>query len=147
MVIKLLPSQIPIFWEAIKFAVVSVDEVIEKDREAYLNLLLHSLLNSKSQCFVRLNEERRLSALFITRFSINKVTGEKNLSIRILYSWKRSQDEEWKDTFAVIKKFAEHEGCTDITFRSKNPRIWHLGEIMGFKESSRAFTLRMEGSQ
>lgn len=145
MVIKLLPQQIPAFWEAIKFATVSADEIDEKIREVYLIDLLHSLLNSKAQCFIKLDSERKLQALLITKFQIDKFTGVKSLFIMPFFSWSRATFEEWKSDFLTIKQFAEKEGCKYVTFNSRNQRVWELGEVLGFVESIRTFYLDLGG--
>lgn len=145
MVIRILSSQIPAFWEVIKFAVVSVNEVDKENWGVYLNNLLHSLLNDKSQCFVRFNDERKLLALLITELSISKITNEKSLLLQVLYSWKRTEDKEWVEEFTFIKEFASHEECKHISFESRNPRVWQLGEALGFKENLRRFDLTLGG--
>ena len=142
MVIRLLPNQIPRFWEAIKFASTHAEDVSEEDRGDYLNSLLHSLLNDKSQCFVKLGEERNLLAIAVTQLVVDKVTNEKSLFLKILYSWKYSLDEEWKDRFVLIRQFAESEKCKYIYFEARNPKVWQVGEAIGFKEHFRTF--RME---
>jgi hypothetical protein len=144
MVIKLLPSQIPMFWEAIKRAAISADEVNKENWGVYLNELLHSLLNDRSQCFVRLNEEKRLLALMITRLSVDKITNEKGLSLQVLYSWKHVEDKEWQDDYNFIKEFTKHEKCKYIFFESRNPRLWKLAESVGFRENLRKFVLSLE---
>jgi hypothetical protein len=133
------------FWEAIKYATINADEVDEGIRGAYLNDLLHSLLNSKAQCFVKLDNERRLQALIITKFTMDKITGEKNLFIMPFFSWKRADLEDWMEDFLLIKKFAEQEECKYITFNSRNPRVWEIGKALGFTEGLRMFSLDLGG--
>jgi hypothetical protein len=145
MVIKLLSSQIPMFWEAIKFAAISADEIDKENWGVYLNKLLHSLLNDRSQCFVRLDNERRLLALLVTRFSIDRITNEKSLFIQALYSWKRTENKEWEEVLMFVRKFAENEKCKYISFESRNPRIWQLTAVFGFKEELRSFKLSLGG--
>lgn len=141
--IRLLPTQIPSFWEAIKYATVQAGEVNEKDRQACLNELLHALLNEKAQCFVRLNDERRLLAILITRLQIDKVTGDKNLFAQAMYSWKHASEELWQDVMKFVGDFAIHEQCKYITFESNNERLWKLAKFFGFRESLRKFVLSL----
>jgi len=142
-IIRIPPIQIPFFWEVIKQTVVQADEVEVKDRPFYFNSLLHSLLNDKSQCFVRLNEEKRLLALMITKIAIDKITGDKSLSIQNLYSWKMVDDKEWQNDFLFFRSFAKKEDCKYVSFESRNPRVWQLGELAGFREKSRMFSLTL----
>jgi hypothetical protein len=107
--IKLLPAQIPQQWELIKFVVVRVDEVNDKDLQPYLNELLHVLLNGKAQCFLGLSEKRNITGVWITRLMIDKITGEKYLFAQILYSFKFVDDESRKQEIDFIKEFARKE--------------------------------------
>ncbi|MDP2159444.1 MAG: hypothetical protein Q8K02_03110 [Flavobacterium sp.] len=137
--------QIPSFWETIKFCCVQADEVESKDLQPYFNELLHSLLNEKSQCFVKLGDDKTLLALSVTRILIDKITGQKSLFIQILYSWKRFEDKEWQEGFNFIKEFAEHEQCKYIYFEPRNPRIWEMAEFLGCQESNRKFIFNIGG--
>jgi len=145
MIIRLLSTQIPQAWELIKFACVKADEVNNGDMPHYFNELLHALLSDKAQCFVKLDDERKILALLITRIMIDKITGRKSLLIQALYSWKSVDDKEWQDGFNFVKEFAKHEQCKRISFESRNPRVWQLTETLGFRENLRRFTLNMDG--
>ena len=142
--IKLLPAQIPQQWELIKYITVKVDEVDEKDLQPYLNELLHALLNGKAQCFLGLSEKRNITGVWITRLMIDKITGEKYLFAQILYSFKFVDDESRKQEIDFIKEFARKEQCSYISFRSRNKRIWKIGEMNGFRENFRTFSFRLE---
>jgi len=142
-VIRLLPVQVVKLWEAIKYGVIRADEVKEKDRQVYLNELLHALLNEKAQCFVRLSDDRRLLAMLITRFQVNKITGDKELYLQGLYSWEAVNDEVWQHDMDFVKEFARREKCNRITFKSNNPRAMEIGELSGFKENIREFVLNL----
>ena len=144
MVIKLLPVQIPAFWEAIKFTSTQADEVEKKNRPVYLNRLLHSLLNDKSQCFVRLDNERRLHSVMITNIEVDKISGEETLNLLAYYSWIKINNETWSDDFVFAKNFAVHNQCEQICFSSHNPRICEMSKRFGFKEKSRLFAYKME---
>lgn len=142
--IKLLPAQIPTYWELLKFVVVTVDEVNEKDLQPYLNELLHALLNNKAQCFLELNENRNIVSVCISRFMVNKVTGEKYLFLQNAYAFKADGDEVRKQFLDFLKDFARKEQCAYLSFTSRNKRIWLLGEMAGFKEKVRVFEFRLE---
>lgn len=139
MIVRLLPTQIPAFWGAIKYAIVQTDEIEEKDQQRCLNKLLHSLLNDKSQCFVRLDDERKLLTVVVTKIVIDRITSEKSLQIQSLYSWAVINNKEWQNDFLLVKEFAKHEECQHITFDSPNPRIWQVGKQLGFREKLRTF--------
>lgn len=139
MVTKLLPSQIPCLWEAIKFASISTDGIPLKDQPLYLNRLLAALLSEKAQCFVRLDDSRMLMALVITRLIFDEVTGEKSLFINSLYSFKSVIDEQWVSDIEIMRKFAIDNECRKIITYSNNPRIFDIVKLLGFGERFRCF--------
>jgi len=131
--------QISKLWEQIKFAVTQADEVEKKDLQPYLNELLHSLLSDKAQCFVRLDNNRTLLLLMITRILVDKITGRKSLFIQALYSWKNVEDKELQGDYNFVREFAKHEQCRRISFESRNHRVWEVAESLGFRENLRKF--------
>jgi len=143
MTIKLLASQIPQFWEAIKFAAIKADEVDEKHQQTYLNELLHALLSDKAQCFVQMDDSRMLAGLMITRITVDKITGEKSILLQALYVWQKIDSRVWTEAFGIIKEFASKEGCVYLTFTSRNPAIWERTTALGFVEKTRVFTMNV----
>ena len=144
MVIKLQAAQIPMFWEAIKFAVVQADEVEKDDVPAYLIILLNDLLSDKGQCFVRLDSDRKLLGILVTKITADKFSGAKTLLLQALYSWKAVEGKEWEHDYPIVKEFAKHLKCKYITFESRYPRVWQLGKSVGFEEGLRSYTYKME---
>jgi len=142
-VIKLVPQQIPVFWEAIKAATTRADEVDAKDYPVYLNKMLHDLLNDKNQCFVRLTAERVLASILVTQLDDDLLSGKKLLRIKTLYSWQPVAPTEWQEDFKFLRDFAAREKCSRILFDSRNARVQELGASLGFKEVTRSFVLEI----
>jgi hypothetical protein len=142
--LKVLPVQIPKFWEIIKFAATKADRIEQENLPYYLNELLHSLLSDKAQCFLKLDENRVLISVIITKIIIDKNSNKKYLSIECLYSFKPVNNQEWMNSLDVLKKFAKSEKCEYISGISKNKRVWEIGEAIGFKELNREFILKVE---
>lgn len=142
---KALPRQIPLLWEAIKFACVQADELDPdpKIRSAYFNELLHSLLSHKAQCWIRLDSERRLIAVSITRILYNGQRDEKHLHIQTLYTWSLQPDDVWKRDIDLMREFAISEGCKYVSFFSRNERVWQIATGYGFVEDTRQFSYRI----
>jgi len=143
MIIKLLPNQIPFFWEAIKFATKQADEVESNNMQPYFNELLHALLSNKAQCYVYLNNDRILVGLLITRLKIDRITKDKFLFIQAVYAWRLLSDQVWRDTYNMVRSFATNEDCKYLLFNSSNPAIWGRTEKLGFKEITRTFSLKI----
>jgi hypothetical protein len=134
-------KDIPYFWEAIKKTVKDADEVQDKDLPSYLTELLHSLLSSNAQCFIRLSDEKILEALAVTRIMFNKQTNEKYMFVQTMYSWQAVGTALWQADIDFIHSFAVKEGCRYISCQSSNPRIWKLCTDIGFIEINRSFSL------
>lgn len=141
----LLPVQIPMFWEAIKYSGVHADEVDPKDYAAYFNELLHALLSDKAQCFVVLDENRILCSLFITRLFQDKAVDKKKLQIQCLYSMSTMTNDEANKYLAFIIKFAKKESCVEVMFNSRNSRVWELAEATNCVMKSRTYAYIIGG--
>jgi len=143
MYIKVTPAQIPKMWENIKFAVSKTSGINEKDLPLYLNRLLHALLSSKAQCIVRLDNDRNLLAIGITRIILDAITGDDILFIESFYSFSRTPVETWKELMVLTKKFAKKEKCTKMTTYSSNPKIYEVVKGVGFTEYYRYFSMEV----
>lgn len=139
MIIRVLPTQIPKFWELIKFSCVQADEVDKKDFPSYFNSLLCDLLSEKSQCWVRTNEKKELTALTVTKIVVDKVTGEKSLVMQVVYSWSRGESREWIEDANLLKAFAIKEKCNSMMFTSRNEAVYRIAKTLSFDEVSRVF--------
>lgn len=144
MIIKLLSVQIPKYFEVIKYAVSTVDEVDKEDLQPYLIELLHALLSDKAQCWVRLDDERTIIALLITRIRTNKITAKKSLYLQSIFSYRKVPLNIWQKDFNMLVQFAKQEGCKNITFDSRNPRIWEITTSFGCQEQYRSFAYKLE---
>jgi len=143
MLIKILPSQVVQLWEVIKFVATKVDEVDKENIQPYLNELLHALLNEKAQCFVRLDDNREIIALAITRILRNNITGEKYFQVHCVYGFKSASDDVWKRDWEVLRDFAKKENCSYMGFQSRNSRIWDIAKLIGMTEAYRIFKLKL----
>lgn len=144
MIIKLLSTQIVNYWEVIKFAATTADEVDEKDLQSYLTDLLHTLLSDKAQCWIRLDDDRKIIALLITRITVNKITGYKSLYLQCVFSYRQVSDNIWRENFDLLIRFAKQEKCKSITFESRHPKIWKITTSFGCRETYRSFIYDLE---
>jgi len=139
------PSQIVLFWETIKFACKNADVVQPKNYQVYFNELLHALLSDKAQCFVRLNEERKLLAILVTRIVGHKVTGEKSLCLQSGYSFEAVPQAIWRENFKILLEVAIKNGCKSITFDTSNSALADRVLDIGCKEITRSYEYTIGG--
>jgi hypothetical protein len=143
MIIRLLSSQIPRAWEAIKLCVKEADEVDDRDLGPYLNELLQALESDKAQCWVRMDDKRTLIALFVTRINADRLSGTKTLVIQCAYSWQMTNVGIWQEDADIVKQFAKQEGISKIEFSSRNKAVQRVGLQSGFVEKTRVYEMRL----
>jgi hypothetical protein len=146
MPIMLTPDQVPMLWEAIKFSVVSSNNIEKEYMENYLNRLLYNLLSGKSQCFVRLDEERKLEAIAITNLATDAISDEKVLFVSCLYSFKKSPLDAWLEGMELLRSFANEQDCKAITCRVVNEKAAELCKSLGMKHRSESLILNIGGN-
>jgi hypothetical protein len=144
MIIRLLATQIPKFWDVIKFVIVKIYTIAEEDITVVLNKALAELLADNYQCFLKLNDDgSSVEAVVITHILLDKFTGQKSLSLECLYSFKLQS--EWTTFFNFVKDYGRSQGCVDKTGNvivygySGNPRAQDLMDQLGFKELLRTY--------
>ena len=129
---RALATQIPLFWEVIKFAENEVNGTDEKT----FNNLLYKLLNSKTQCFVRLNEDRQLMCLFLTEIYTNPDTQEKGIALNLVYGFRAMSREQWNENGNYIVKFGKANACTKFygMVIAGNKMMMRIAKTYGFQE-------------
>ena len=137
MTTRLLCTQVPQFWEYIKYALSQVERFGSDDESlgAY-NRVFASLLNDKSQCLLMQTEERGLKALMITEILEDMISAKRTLNIRCLYAYIPVSNEEWKSDFEVLVGMAKNAKCSKITFQTSNARVEGIAKMLGFNQHS-----------
>ena len=145
MAIMLVPDQIPMFWEAIKFAALGSEIVEEKYRDKFFNNLLYLLLSGKAQCFVRLSAERKLQMIGLTSIRSDEVRCEKTLFAFSLYSFEKVSGDVWISDLENLKDWAKASGCKSITAWTSNSKAVVMFNAMGWKKVFDIFMLDLPG--
>ena len=143
MFLRILASQIPDHWELIKYCLVEVYGIDAHDRQKEAIAMLHALLSSKAQCFVRLNDNREITLLLVTRLTTNRLTGEIAFWIDCAYSFQKSDIDTWRRDWEILRRFALDAGCSWGYFQSSNKRVWELAKIAGCHEKHRTYAIKI----
>jgi len=143
--IKVMPSQIPRVWEAVKFAVVQLDEIPNEQMQQYCVWMLHQLLSEKAQCWVTLNDDRMLLNVSITRIADNAFTGQRELHLQCLYAFQGLTDQTITEALTLYRAFARKSGCVVIAGSSRHHRARELMERHGFQKQYHTYTLDIGG--
>lgn len=144
MFIRVVSNQIPQVWEQVKYAAANADRVKNGNLQKYLNTLLQSLLNGKTQCFLRLSDDRKLLAVVLTELRVSEYTGDKSLLIKTIFSFESVSSNEWEEDMKTISVYAKTTGCKSVIGYSDNARMFELALSLGFKESYRYFIKDLE---
>ena len=142
---RVLATQIPMFWEAIKFACSKADNIEAELYRPYFNELLQALLSDKAQCFVVLDNSRVLQRVIITRIVQDKLRGDSELMIQCMYSVTKASYEDVQKHFAIAVDTAKSLGCKRLTWKSSNPKIWEWAQMAGCFEQTRVFSVSVGG--
>lgn len=131
---RVLPSQIPVFWEVIKLA----QRKVNRAKAETFNHLLYKLLNSKAQCFRRLNEKKELMCIYLTEIYIEENTGTKIISVDAAYGMEAMTDEMWQENTEHIVKFGKSAGCTKMygLIDIRNKRMLEVCKKVGMQSVS-----------
>ena len=143
MPIRLLPDQIPAFWEAIKYASVNTNMVEEKYRGRYLNRLLYLLLSDKAQCFVELDDQRRLEKIMITKIVQDEITDNKTLFISALYAFRKGSEMTWLKHLDWFRDFARSRGCRTMTTWIYDEKVARICERVGMRNRIKSYVMEV----
>jgi len=122
MLLRLLPEQIPQYWDEIKEGILRTIPVGIPDRAAKI---LNKLLLGTAQCWLSYhrggNETRDgvvMDAVIITVIVEDQVHDVLNLDIYALWSIDTTRRSSWIEGIEALKKYARKKGCSRIIGRS-----------------------------
>lgn len=144
MLIKLQATQIPAYWEIIKFAAVTVNNVEEKNLERYLIKLLVDLLNGKLQCLVSTNDNRDIYKIMLIGIAFDEILEEKVMIIEMAYGFKKLSLEVWKEEARQVFQYAKNCGCKSLTVTTSNNLITDIALKLGLVEISKNYKINLD---
>ena len=139
MILKLLPNQIPMVWNYVKYAYHRVFNIDGNDLVIITNELLHSLLSERSQCFVKLDNERKVNAIIITKVVVDKYTGTKQFLLEVVYAFQNTTISERFDDLDYFISQARKVNCSEITAYVNSSRVYNLMDKLGWVETGRSY--------
>lgn len=139
----LLPDQIPLFWEAIKYAYVKSGDYKEEHIPTLLHVLLVNLLGGTSVAGAVLDKDRHLVSIVILSVVEETVTKDKSLVVEALYSYKSANEEDWAVKATRLITYAKNEGCKRIKGNTGNKKLHEIISKYGVTEISRCYSLEI----
>ena len=138
MIIKLLPEQIPTYWEHIKFALIKTMMIEPKSVERYLINVLSYLLSNKYQCWIVLSEDRHIQWVLITRIFIG-LGGESYLFIETLYGYSPISVQTKEAGMKIMKEFAKEAKCSYVLCVPISPLAVKVCQQINMEEKAKIY--------
>lgn len=139
----LLPNQIPIFWEAIKYAYVRSGDYKEEHIPNLLHILLVNLLSGSSVAGIVMDKERHLVSVVVLSVVEEGVTKDRSMIVEALYSYTSASDEDWAVKAMRLVTYAKNEGCKRIKGNTGNQKLHEIISRYGVTEISRCYSLEI----
>lgn len=134
MLTKLLPEDIPRFWDLIKHAMSqSLPPVVHGDPET-MNRIFSNLLAGGMDCFVShttRDDQAIIEGVIITSVFEDMSSGTKSLLMYMIYGYGKATGETWIGGYEYFSKHARSKGCTQIIGYTDVEKVKRIVEKLG----------------
>jgi hypothetical protein len=141
MFIKLLPNQVPTYWDIIKHGCQHVLPPMTADNEAAMNGVLKNLLTGQLQCWVSFGDSQQFKGFVVTEISTDSFSDQRFLRLYVLYGLRPLTEDDWKEGFEKLEIFARSNNCHVMTGYTNNEllcdKIKKLGLVKTFSVVSK----------
>lgn len=120
--IKITSTQIPRFWEVIKYCALNSAQIHSKYQTTYCINLLIDLLSGKKECFI-VKEDSRISVVVILSFYNDKYINVTGISIDNIYSFTKNARRFFQEIERDIVKLAEVTNSKFVIIETANKAI------------------------
>lgn len=127
--VKLLPDQVARHWDTIKEAVRNSLPPIASEGPDKMNKVLEGLMSGFLTAWAGGEVEMpspKIKVIGLTHFTIDHVTGTKNLLIYCLYAFRPVSDEEWVDLYEKLRLYAKGNECHRVVAYTEDSRILEI---------------------
>lgn len=143
MLVQLTSNQIAQVWPSLKEPIrkALIPQMNVSD-EAMNNILKH-LAQGTSQAWLLTDVVDGKSVVYAsgtTCFSVEAMTGTKNLLIYSLYGYQFIPDKLWKDALQTLIAFAKREGCYKVIAFTLVDRVVDIAQKLGAQVNVRQLT-------
>ena len=131
MLLRMMPDQIPHYWDEIKEGILMAVPHGVPDRTSKI---LNKLLLNTAQFWLsyhRKNNKPEVDAGIITVLVDDQVHDTKNLDIYAIWPIARIPGSSWIEGFEALQKYAKKKGCNRVIGRSNIKSIVELVKRLG----------------
>jgi hypothetical protein len=144
LIVKLLPDQIPPYWDIIKHGSQQVLPPTTADNPAAMNGILQNLLTGILQCWVLFDTDgQHFKAFLITDISTDHFSNQRFLHLYVLYGIRPLDEAEWLQSIEVLTAFAQSNNCQVITGYTNNDALCDKLAQYGFSKDFSMVTKRL----
>lgn len=130
MLVRLLSSQIPKFWNLIKHAVdVSMPDDVFMAEE-HFNNILQALLKDDLSCFMALNGDESFG-LIVVRVIRDEFIDKNSLLIYAAYAFKPVPNDMYMTLYRHLSKYAKSIDCDNMIGYVSNKRLLEMARLVG----------------
>ena len=122
MLVQIHSGQVPKFWEIIKVAALTSDNIKKEYRQVYCYNLLQDLLSGKKSCFIG-KKDGNVAFVVLLSFEIMKNSNMKYLHFSNVYSFFTQNNDTIMKVFLDMLKLAKETDCKAIIGESNEPNI------------------------
>lgn len=129
MLVKMLPAQVANTWDDFEAAINETMLQRKYTDPDISNRVLMSVLGDEAQCWVSIADEKIIGIVITT--VVNDIwAGNKSLMIYLIYSYGKSEMEDWIDGLETLKKFAASIGCDKVVAYTPLPQLAKMGKML-----------------
>jgi len=143
MILKIPALQIPNYWELIKFAGVKADGIADKDISRYAIELLLKLLDGTYGALLSFNKDKSLNRVLIYEFYQDKITDEKVVQFKIMYSFNHASKENWDEESVLVYEFAKTNNCDLVRATIRSDQLMDITDQLGGTVESKNYYIKL----
>lgn len=126
MLTKLTTEQVSAYWDLLLPGIKEVLREAGDNPEQVSSSILQGLLEGSLACWLEHNSDGPPRGFVITDILYDRMSGESNLLIYILYSFEVVTPEELSSGLGVLRDYARKVGCRSIYSYVYNPGVLAL---------------------
>lgn len=139
MIYRLLPEQVPVYWDTIKYAATQANRLTTDAKlPVYLTNLLANIMSEKTQVWLCVSEDKTIKTVLLTR--IFKDAGDMpHLMIDVAYGYAPTTEADKADYIGLMNDFAKSQDCGTVFAYTSNTIAANAMVKMGMAEAFRVF--------
>ena len=129
-------------WDSIKWGVVQVFQIKDKDVPKYTSQLIANIMNEAIQAWVVLGDDQVLKSFLLTRI-IRDIFNRNVLLLDCIYGYEAMTKDEKTELEHHVREFAKNSNCGAAILYTSNAIVKRWAEEIGFKSDFTTYNLTL----